>query len=191
MHGFVWLGLGGLALVLACEAVADPLVRQHTSYYYVHGNSATVLAAQLDQNGPVDADGKRYPGKTRWDVQWKFNTDQAGETCSLKDVMVAVGIAQTLPRWGGEDKGPATLKARWQKFAAALKRHEDGHLEFGRKAGAEIEQLLLAAKPGSNCEDLSRSVSAAADKVVEKYRRQDREYDKATDHGRRDGATLL
>jgi predicted secreted Zn-dependent protease len=33
-------------------AAAEPLVRMHTSYYYIDGSSATVLAAQLDQNGP-------------------------------------------------------------------------------------------------------------------------------------------
>lgn len=30
-------------------AAGEPLVRMHTSYYYIDGPSATVLAAQLDQ----------------------------------------------------------------------------------------------------------------------------------------------
>jgi predicted secreted Zn-dependent protease len=80
------LGLGLLAAAIhPVLAMAEPVTRVHTSYYYVDGSSATVLAAQLDQTGPKDADGKRYAAKTRWDVQWKFNHEQEGETCGIKD----------------------------------------------------------------------------------------------------------
>lgn len=173
-------------------AGAEPLIRLQTSYYYIGGSSATVLAAQLDQAGPADTDGKRYAGKTRWDVQWRFNHKQEGETCGIKDVTVAVGIAQTLPKWRGEDKeGAAALKARWRKFIEALKGHEDGHRENGVKAGGEIEKALLAIQPASNCEDLDKAANAAGEQVVEKYRKRDAEYDRSTDHGRKQGASLL
>ena len=125
--------------LLVAPAAAEPLVRLHTSYYYIDGTSATVLAAQLDQNGPVGSDGKHYAGRTRWDIQWKFRSEQQGTACSMKEVAIAVGIAQTLPRWRGEDKGAAGLKALWTKFLGALQRHEDGHKEHGLKAGRQIE----------------------------------------------------
>jgi predicted secreted Zn-dependent protease len=172
-------------------AAAEPLVRMHTSYYYIDGPSATVLAAQLNQNGPVGSDGNHYAGRTRWDIQWKFRHEQNGTTCSMKDVAVAVGIAQTLPRWRGEDKGAAALKARWTKFLDALQRHEDGHKENGLKAGRQIEAAVLAVKPAGNCEDLEASANAAAQAVVAKYQALDEEYDRKTDHGRGQGATLL
>jgi predicted secreted Zn-dependent protease len=180
----------GLA-VLAIQAFAEPLTRVHTSYYYVAGTSATVLAAQFDQKGPVGEDGKRYPAKTRWDVQWKFNHDQKGETCGARDVTVAIGVAQNLPKWSGEDKGPEALRKRWEKFAAALKKHEDEHKAHGIKAGEEIEAALQAIKPASNCEDLDKAANAAGEKVIEKYRKRDQELDRSTDNGRKQGATLL
>ena len=137
-------------------AAGEPLVRLHTSYYYIDGPSATVLAAQLDQNGPVGTDGSHYAGRTRWDVQWKFRHEQQGTSCSMKDVAVMIGVAQTMPRWRGEDKGAAGLKTLWTKFLDSLQRHEDGHKEHGLKAGKEIEAAVLAVKPASNCEDLER-----------------------------------
>lgn len=187
------MGLGLLAAAIhPVLAMAEPVTRVHTSYYYVDGSSATVLAAQLDQTGPKDADGKRYAAKTRWDVQWKFNHEQEGETCGIKDVVVAVGIAQNMPKWRGEEKpGGSNLKARWRKFIEALKRHEEGHKTHGMKAGAEIEKALLAIKPASNCEDLDKAANAAGEQVIEKYRKQDAEYDRSTDYGRKQGATLL
>ena len=172
-------------------AAAEPLVRMHTSYYYIDGPSATLLAAQLDQNGPVGSDGNHYAGRTRWDIQWKFRRQQQGATCSMKDAVVAVGIAQTLPRWRGEDKGAAALKARWTKFVEALQRHEDGHKEHGLKAARQIEVAVLAVKPASNCEDLGAAANAAADAIVAKYQALDEDYDRNTDHGRNQGARLL
>jgi len=103
---------GVLWFIAAAPVPAEPLTRIHTSYYYVDGPSASVLAAQIDQAGPAGADGRRYPGKTKWDVQWKFKHEQQGVTCIMKQVAVAIGIAQTLPRWRGEAKGTAALKIR-------------------------------------------------------------------------------
>jgi predicted secreted Zn-dependent protease len=183
----------GLLAAVMCPmpGMAEPLTRMHTSYYYVGGSSASVLAAQIDQSGPQDADGKHHPGMTRWDVQWKFNHKQEGETCGVKDVLVAVGITRTLPKWRDEEKGGRALKARWKKFAEALARYLDGHKEHGLKAGAEIEKVLLAIQPASNCEDLDKAANAAGERVVGKYRKLGSDYDRDTDYGRKQGATLL
>jgi predicted secreted Zn-dependent protease len=191
MHKRVAAVWGVLWFIAAAPAPADPLIRMHTSYYYIDGPSATVLAAQIDQHGPAGADGKRSAGKTKWDVQWKFKHAQQGITCTMKDVAVAVGIAQTLPKWRGEAKGAPTLKTRWQQFSDALARHEDGHKQHGLAAAREIEAALLAAKPASNCEDLAVAANSTADAVVKKYQKLDEDYDRKTGHGRSQGATLL
>ena len=177
--------------LLVAPVAGEPLARVHTSYYYIDGPSATVLAAQLDQNGPVDSNGKRYSGRTRWDIQWKLRPEQQGTRCSMKDAAVAVGIAQTLPKWRGENQGAAGLKARWSKFIEALQRHEQGHKEHGLKAAREIEAAVLAVKPASNCEDLEAAANTAAQAIVAKFQALDQEYDRKTDHGRSQGATLL
>jgi predicted secreted Zn-dependent protease len=180
-----------LAVLASMPVAGEPLVRLHTSYYYIDGPSAAVMASQLDQSGPAGSDGKRYAGRTRWDIQWKLKSEQQGTTCSMKHVAVAVGIAQTMPKWRGEDKGASGLKALWSKFIDALQSHENGHKDHGMKAGKEIEAVLLAVKPASNCEDLELAANAAAQAIVTKYQALDEEYDRKTDHGRNQGATLL
>ena len=179
------------ALAGAAPAGAEPVSRIHTSYYYVEGGSATVISAQLEKSGPLAEDGRRYPAKTRWDVQWKYDHHQEGVTCGVKDVTVAVGVAQNLPRWRGEDRAAGALSARWRKFSEAVKRHEDGHKQNGLGAAAEIEGALQALKPASNCEDLDKAARAVGDRIIEKYRERDAEYDRKTDHGRNQGAKLL
>jgi predicted secreted Zn-dependent protease len=109
----------------------------------------------------------------------------------MKEAAVLIGVAQTMPRWRGEAQGGAALKARWQKFVAAVRRHEDVHKDNAIKAGTEIETMLLSVKPHSNCEDLARTADAAAEEIVRKYQKLDEEYDRKTRYGRSQGATLL
>jgi len=177
--------------LLAASVIAEPLVRLHTSYYYIDGPSATVLSAQLDKNGPVGADGNRHPARTRWDIKWKIQPVQHGTTCGIDEVGVVIGIAQTFPKWRGEDKGPASLKARWAKFSQSLQRHEEVHKQHGMQAGRDIEAALRAVEPASNCEDLESRADQAAQKIVSKYQALDETYDRETAYGRTGGGTLL
>ena len=183
--------MSGALWSFAAPVPAEPLVRMHTSYYYVDGLSAMALAAQIDQLGPSGADGIRYAGKTKWDVQWKFTHEQRGVSCHIKEVAVAIGIAQVLPRWRGEAKGAVALRTRWRQFRDALKRHEDRHADHGLAAGRGIEAVLLATKPASNCEEIALAANASAHALVKKYRKLDEAYDRETEHGRNQGATLL
>lgn len=180
-----------LAVPICAPAHAEPLVRLHTGYYYIDGQSAIVLAAQIDQLGPKGPDGVRSAARTKWDIQWKFNHAQQGVTCSIKNTAVAIGVARTLPRWRGESKGPAPLRAHWKQFHAALLRHEDRHKEFGLQAGREIESALIAMKPASNCEDLKIAANALANQILGKYKKLEVEFDRQTRHGRSEGASLL
>jgi predicted secreted Zn-dependent protease len=83
------------------------------------------------------------------------------------------------------------LNVLWTKFLGALQRHEDGHKEHALKAGRQIEAAVLAVKLPGNCEDLEVAANAAAQAIVAKYQGLDEEYDRKTDHGRNQGATLL
>lgn len=181
----------GAACLSSASARAEPLARVHTSYYYIDGPSATVLAAQLDQQGPVGADGRRHPGRSRWDIQWKLRPEQQGTTCTLRDAAVAVGIAQTLPKWRGEAKGQAALRARWRQFSAALERYLEHHKQNALKAAAEIEAAVRGVKPASNCEDLEAAANAAAAAIVSRYQALDEQYDRTSEYGRKDGVSLL
>lgn len=178
--------------MVSLSAFGEPLTRLHTSFYYIDGGSATLLAAQIEQKGPTAAaDGKRRPALTKWDIQWKLRHVQEGVRCGMKEAAVLVGVAQTMPRWRGEAQSGGALKARWQKFIEAVKRHEDVHKDNAVKAGTEIESALLAVEPHSNCEDLAGSANAIAEEIVRKYRKLDEDYDRRTGFGRNQGAALI
>jgi predicted secreted Zn-dependent protease len=116
---------------------------------------------------------------------------QHGTACATDEIAVVIGIAQTLPKWRGEDKGPASLKARWAKFSQLLQRHEEVHKQHGLQAGRDIEAALRAVEPASNCEDLESRADESAQKIVSKYQALDEAYDRETAFGRTEGGTLL
>lgn len=178
-------------VMVSLPAMGEPVTRLHTSYYYIDGSSATLLAGQIEQKGPPGTDGKRKPALTKWNIQWKFRHVQEGVSCAMKEAAVLVGVAQTMPRWRGEAQSGGPLKARWQKFVDAVKRHEEMHKDNAIRAGKEIESALLAVKPHSNCADLAGSANAVAEEIVRKYRKLDEDYDRSTDFGRSQGATLI
>jgi predicted secreted Zn-dependent protease len=182
-----------LALVslLSLPAVAEPLARMHASYYYIEGGSAAVLAGQMDKAGPVGPDGEHHPARTKWEVQWKFKREQQGVACVIGDAAVVVGVAQMFPKWRGEAKGPSALRSRWKQFEDALRSHEDRHKQHAIQAGKDIEAAIRSAKPAGNCEDLDTAANAAAEKIVEKYRKLDEDYDRKTRYGGTEGAALL
>ena len=102
-----------LAVLASLPVAGEPLVRLQTSYYYIDGPSAQVLAAQLDQSGPVGADGTHYAGRTRWDIKWQFRHEQKDAICSMTEAAVYVGIAQTMPKWRGESRECASMPQKW------------------------------------------------------------------------------
>jgi predicted secreted Zn-dependent protease len=180
----------GMSLA-AVSAAAEPLVRMNTSYYYIDGASALLLTEQINQKGPEGADGSRFPTRTRWEAQWRFRHNMHDGVCKMEDVAVAVGVTTLRPRWRGEAKGARSLQERWKQFSAAVDRNQQFHTTQAKRAGAEIEKALLGLAPAKSCDGYSALADAAASKILKKYQAVSEEHDRRTEHGRKDGASLI
>ncbi|MEX0959883.1 MAG: DUF922 domain-containing protein [Burkholderiales bacterium] len=177
--------------VLAAPSAAEPLVRMSTSYYYIEGGSALILTEQIRKKGPVGIDGKRHASRTRWNVQWKFRHNVRDDKCQMDDATVAVGINATRPRWRGEKTGPASLKRRWKQMIEAIERGEEHHKQQATLAGNQILAALEAMPPARNCQVLIETANRTANGILEKYQAASEAYDRRTEHGRKDGASLI
>lgn len=104
----------------------------------------------------------RYWGYTRWNVHWTSDCD------------VAVKIKYTFPRIKDRAQVPLILRKRFDKMVKKLIAHEHGHGDHGFAAAREI----IAA----NCK--------GAKSITSKWAQEDKAYDKATDHGRKQGVWL-
>jgi predicted secreted Zn-dependent protease len=159
-------------------------------YYDVAGESAEDLSATMNRIGPIDVDGKRHHGLTKWNLTWKDTYEAADGSCRLTSFNVALEITIMLPRWAGYDRGSRRLKAAWDKYVAALRIHENGHRDIDQAAADAIEKELGAITARSTCAELQTLIDTTAGGLTDRAHLQNRQYDEATDHGRTQGATL-
>jgi len=103
-----------------------------------------------------------FAAYTRWHVSW------------TSDCKVALKITYTLPRLKNRNQVSLPLRRRWDRMLDNLRFHEAGHAENGISAAREI----LA----TGCQ--------TPDIVTKKWMERDKAYDKATDHGKTQGAVL-
>jgi hypothetical protein len=95
---------------------------------------------------------------------------------------VTVGQAVQLPNWTDRGKGTPTQQAEWDRFAAAIKTHEDGHVskDVSAWAGAHTK---IAGKSTTDGNAAFDAISAAADQA-------NNTYDANTQHGLTQGTGI-
>ena len=150
-------------------------------YYEVSGRTAEEIRAAIDRHPrrPRDPnDGRPVDAAARWDFRWTWPENARGE-CDLSRVSISFSARVLMPRLADETAVPDPLLRRWRIFVARLAAHEDGHVFSAWRAMPE----LLATLRASRCAD----ANADAERVLERIRQRDIDYDRRTDHGRRQG----
>ncbi len=177
--------------IIAGAAHAEPSTRMGASYYYIEGASALILTAQLDTNGPKGPDGRHHPALTKWDVQWRFRHNMAGDVCKMEKVAVLVGVTAIKPRWRGEKDGAAALRERWKSMSEAIDRNEAFHKQQALEAGRKIEAALNQLEPAATCEALTEAANKIATEILAGHKKASRDYDQSNDYGRKNGVSLI
>lgn len=92
-----------------------------------------------------------------------------------------------LPRWQTPASAPADQRVRWERYIAALRDHEHSHLDHGRGAQHDFRTVAQGVT-AATCTAAEKQVREHFDRIVERYRQEDLEYDRRTSHGRTQGA---
>jgi predicted secreted Zn-dependent protease len=205
----VFLNTPSHALLLACAvsfalaavqigpAVAQgptetegPVIHDDIEYLDVTGNSKRELIEALDRLSVPDDTGKRFYGHTHWELRWNYNVASEGAECRVTAVTATLDMTMSLPRWDPPRNADPALVRTWNAFVAGLREHEEGHRDIALAAAQEITRRIEAIPPAANCAKLKRTVGIRANSLLDEYREKGRRYDKATDHGRAQGAVL-
>lgn len=138
---------------------------QRTSYDV----TASTLAAVVSLLSEDEA------GKCDWGSG--FDYDGVGSDGKARNLQVTMEITIELPRWVGRDSAPAPQQREWDRFLRALEAHEQGHERIAR-AGAQTMHRRLQRTQARDLQD-------AFEDEKQRIKRQDKAFDKRTDHGRR------
>jgi len=169
---------------------SEPDISERTIYYDVQGTSVKALRVNMTRSSPIKWEGKKYDAFTKWYVRWRFEWENNEEECSISSVTTTVEVVFTYPRWTDEGLADPTLQAKWERYMGALIKHEEGHRDIAVDAANEIEAELSAMDAYPSGPELERAANKLANQVLKKFQEREKEYDKSTDHGRKDGAVF-
>lgn len=159
--------------------------------YDIAGKNLYELNQAAQIAGPISkTTGNRVWGMCTWTVDWTYSRVARVTSCSVEKFVITVGATIDLPKWINRDSAQEGVRARWDRFAAALRVHEDGHKDNGVKAAHDLAGRLRALPPAKTCAELDRSISELSDRVLSEYRQQDLAYDQSTGNGATQGAVL-
>jgi len=125
-----------------------------------------------------------------WQVAWSYSTTGGAGKCAIEKFSITVSAVLDLPRWTNQDAAPDSVRSSWERFAVALRLHEDGHKDIGVRAANDLGNRLRALGPEKTCAELHGKVGALGERVVAEYRVLDQAYDRSTGNGTTQGAVL-
>jgi predicted secreted Zn-dependent protease len=158
--------------------------------YDIAGTTFAELNTAGMRSGPVSKNtGARVWGMCTWQVTWTFSRGGVGQ-CTLGKFSVMVGATIDLPRWINRDAASESVRGSWDRFAAGLRVHEDGHKDIGVRAANDLANQLRALPPARTCDELDRNITALGDRILAEHRALDQAYDRATGNGATQGAVL-
>ena len=150
------------------------------TYYDVSGQSVREIREALNRVRPRDPnDGQPVDALAHWRIDWRWPTGPSGG-CDLSRVRVTFRADILMPRLAPGAATPAPVAARWRAYAAALERHEAGHV----RAAYDQVNAVRAAVRTSDCANANRAAGA----VLDAAQRGDIAYDRETRHGATQGA---
>ena len=157
-------------------------------YYDITGNSVAELNAAMGKLGPTDNQGVRRHAFAAWHMRWRWPRGGDGTPDFARTTVECTGEV-TVPRWAPSPDTSPSLVETWERYIAALLRHESRHLEHCFAQRENVRALLARA----HREDPSLTPAAANGLVrgiLKEIHARDRAYDAATDNGRAEGARL-
>jgi predicted secreted Zn-dependent protease len=160
-----------------------------TTYYRIQGATSGDLLAQMKLLGPKDYQSQRY-ASTEYEISWTYRFKPKGQRCTLGNVGVAIRISLTLPDWNGQDLASDEMKAAWDRFHAAVRKHEEGHRNIALKAAGEVLKKLQSLSGYSNCFDLDGVANYEGKLILSKYQKIQSEFDMQTENGLTQGVHL-
>lgn len=132
-----------------------------------------------------------YAGYANWNMQYNMDAHSSlfGK-CTAKKININFQSKVTLPDWRSSGVFEANVLPRWNQFIAALRVHEEGHVEIALSEAKALVAALEAMSPvqADDCNQLENKVQQTLDFAVKASAQASERYDALTKHGVLQGA---
>jgi predicted secreted Zn-dependent protease len=134
-----------------------------------------------------------YAGYANWNTQYTMEVHESllGK-CTAKKISVNFQSKITLPEWRSSGTFDVNVLPRWNQFIAALKVHEQGHVEIALAEAKTLVAELETMSPirADNCNQLDDKIRQKFDIAVKIGAEASERYDALTKHGQLQGAVV-
>lgn len=182
--------LGVVAVVLISAGTAQAAVQEefHPKPYAVYAKPDEPLRQAINTSTPINVNGQRFHGYTRWNVRWTFRwwREPSGR-CTITDVTTRLRLELQLPEL---HRATPSQQADFDRYLPALKQHEQGHVQFGRDAARAVDEGIAQLPAEAECATLERRANALGQRIVQDHVEREKQYDFDTGHGATQGAKL-
>jgi predicted secreted Zn-dependent protease len=184
-----------LAIVCTAPLAAlenqGPAINDTVQYHDVEGDTAATLLAALKRVSYARPSGDTFAAaNTKWRLRWNVSVQPTKSGCALESATTELDVEMNLPRWTPPSGARPGLVKSWNTFAAAVRKHEDGHREIAIDAVREVDRKLQGARTARSCDALRTNLKRVAEATVREYREKDNSYDVTTMHGRTQGVAF-
>ncbi|WP_223342962.1 MULTISPECIES: DUF922 domain-containing Zn-dependent protease [unclassified Synechocystis] len=179
-----------LGLFWVARVGAEPIIKVEYKYYSIYPNTKWDLNDELNRRSPIIFQGKRYRGYTQWFVRWQYQWWFTAQQCQITTVTTNLDVTYTLPRIPPNHGADPEARRVFNRYLVALFKHEENHKNSGLYAARAIEKALLNLGPFPHCKGLQTKAESTAQQIVQRYRQRDLDYDRQTDHGRKEGIMI-
>ncbi len=155
--------------------MSTPLVDVREETFSVLGSTREQLASSIAAVARPHGAG-RHAAVTTWTISWEV-VGRVARVCAE--------IVVVTPRWRPSRFAPVELLEEWSRFVAALRAHEQGHVDLAVEA-AKALQGALDALPRADADEARRLASS----ILDHARGRELRYDADTLHGARQGAVF-
>lgn len=149
--------------------------------YPVEGRTGRAIRASMNRLRPAETEGgARFDGVTRWSYQTRGMRSRPDQ-CLPETSEVAISIIVIMPDLTTRAHLSSREGAAWDAYFERLATHELNHVRIAA-LGAERMQAAMRAAP--DCAGIQSEQRRIGAEVLA----ASREYDRMTEHGRREGA---
>jgi predicted secreted Zn-dependent protease len=172
-----WLA-PALAMLLPFEVHAAWQAVEKIETYAVTGQSGAELYGSIGARGPRVAGLARVIAYTNFKLTWTRDYQQRDGACVLVSARPKLIITYTLPKPSGQ-LSPA-LAARWDRFFAGVRRHEQAHGEMIKQLVRQIEAVTVGLSvPGDpQCRAIRVEMTRRLAALSQAQRQQSRDFDR-------------
>lgn len=156
--------------------------------YRVDGVDVAAIAAALNARGPRSNDGRPFRAMTSIRYTLRADSGRGIGECRMRNPRLAVVAQTTFPQHAAATSLAPPLRAQWETYTAALMAHERGHVMIATQIADSLLGVVstLADVP---CATWAQHRSVLLARAGEAALPRQTSYDRATNHGRREGAT--